>query len=384
VSWVFSIIFYLLFFCSLLESLKDNSFLEVVVSTRKTTANNMILSSTIDDEYYFDYYSKLPIHEAMLKDKVRSLAYKDAIFENKKDFEGKVVLDVGAGTGEKHELSNFLMLFQGFLSILAAKAGAKKVYAVEGGEITKIASKIIQENGLDDVITVIRGKIEEVELPEKVDLIISEWMGILLLFEGMLESVLVARDKWLKKDGKMYPSHADIYLSLLSDPTFYKENIDFWKDVYGISMSCVIPIVEKDRFTSVLNAKITPDSLISEPERVISIDCNTITIEELKQLKGDFCFESTRDGSWDGFEGHFSVHFSGTEKKITLSTSPQDPLTHWEQTKFLFEKRKTIKKGEKINGNFLLQSSLPQAKRHLFATISIEREGKREKLIFDY
>ena len=47
-------------------------------------------------------------------------------------------------------------------------------------------------------ITLIRGKIEEVTLPvEKVDIIISEWMGYCLFYESMLNSVLFARDKWL-------------------------------------------------------------------------------------------------------------------------------------------------------------------------------------------
>lgn len=48
------------------------------------------------------------------------------------------------------------------------------------------------------VITLIKGKIEEVELPiDKVDIIISEWMGYCLLYESMLDTVLFARDKWL-------------------------------------------------------------------------------------------------------------------------------------------------------------------------------------------
>ena len=49
---------------------------------------------------------------------------------------------------------------------------------------------------LGGVIEVIQGTIETVELPEKVDIIISEWMGYFLLRESMLDSVLVARDRW--------------------------------------------------------------------------------------------------------------------------------------------------------------------------------------------
>jgi hypothetical protein len=48
------------------------------------------------------------------------------------------------------------------------------------------------------VITIFNGKVEEVELPvEKVDIIISEWMGYCLFYESMLNTVIFARDKWL-------------------------------------------------------------------------------------------------------------------------------------------------------------------------------------------
>lgn len=79
-------------------------------------------------------------------------------------FNNKIVLDVGAGTG--------------ILSIFAAQAGAKHVYAVENANIAIHARKIIKENGFENKITVLKGKIEEIELPvDKVDIIISEWMG---------------------------------------------------------------------------------------------------------------------------------------------------------------------------------------------------------------
>lgn len=49
-------------------------------------------------------------------------------------------------------------------------------------------------------------QVEEVELPvEKVDIIISEWMGYCLFYESMLDTVLYARDKWLKEDGMLFP-----------------------------------------------------------------------------------------------------------------------------------------------------------------------------------
>lgn len=67
-------------------------------------------------EDYFDSYAHWGIHEEMLKDDVRTLSYRNSIYQNKHLFRDKVVLDVGCGTG--------------ILSMFCAKAGAKHVYGV--------------------------------------------------------------------------------------------------------------------------------------------------------------------------------------------------------------------------------------------------------------
>ena len=154
-----------------------------------------------EEDYYFDSYGHFNIHEEMIKDKVRTETYMKAIVDNPAIFKDKVVLDVGSGTG--------------ILSIFAARAGARRVYAIEKANISKFSRKIIEENGLSDRVIVIQGKVEEVEVPEKVDVIVSEWMGYFLLYEAMLDSVIFARDKWLKPGGKMFPDKATLYLALL-------------------------------------------------------------------------------------------------------------------------------------------------------------------------
>lgn len=124
----------------------------------------------------------------MIKDKVRTNSYKEAIEKNVSVFKNKIVLDIGCGTG--------------ILSIFAAKAGAKHVYGLEFADIADYAKAIVKKNKLEDKITIIKSKVEEAELPvKKVDIIISEWMGYFLIYESMLDTVLYARDKWLNKDG---------------------------------------------------------------------------------------------------------------------------------------------------------------------------------------
>ncbi len=80
---------------------------------------------------------------------------------------------------------------------------------------------------LGGVVEVIQGTIETVSLPEKVDIIISEWMGYFLLRESMLDSVLVARDRFLKPGGALYPSHARLYLALMRSQNTQQRVNDF-------------------------------------------------------------------------------------------------------------------------------------------------------------
>ena len=73
---------------------------------------------------------------------------------------------------------------------------AKKVYAVEASEVYSLATQLIEDNNLTNIVKVIHGRIEEIKLTEKVDIIISEWMGFYLFHESMLNSVLYGRDNW--------------------------------------------------------------------------------------------------------------------------------------------------------------------------------------------
>uniref|UniRef100_A0A8D1X809 type I protein arginine methyltransferase n=2 Tax=Eutheria TaxID=9347 RepID=A0A8D1X809_PIG len=162
-------------------------------SSEKPNAEDMT-----SKDYYFDSYAHFGIHEEMLKDEVRTLTYRNSMFHNRHLFKDKVVLDVGSGTG--------------ILCMFAAKAGARKVIGIECSSISDYAVKIVKANKLDHVVTIIKGKVEEVELPvDKVDIVISEWMGYCLFYESMLNTVLYARDKWLE---------VDIYTVKVEDLTF--------------------------------------------------------------------------------------------------------------------------------------------------------------------
>ena len=106
------------------------------------------------------------------------------------------------------------------------KAGAKHVIAVDMSTIIEKAREIVKVNGMADKITLLQGKMEEVELPfPKVDIIISEWMGYFLLYESMLDTVLYARDKYLAPGGLIFPDKATIFMAGIEDGEYKDEKI---------------------------------------------------------------------------------------------------------------------------------------------------------------
>lgn len=235
---------------------------------------------------FYRYYGQLSHQQNMLQDSVRTGTYYNAVCYNVKDFEGKVVLDVGTGSG--------------ILSLFAAQAGAKKVYAVECSGMVRYARRLVKENGLDEIIQVILGKVEEVELPEKVDVIISEPMGFFLVHERMLESYITARNRFLKPEGKMFPAIGVMYVSVFSDDGLYKEikgKSNFWnnEDFYGFDISTLKDDAQREAFNQPVVGYIPVETLITATTCTHQIDFEKDSLESLYhiQIPLEFCITVT-------------------------------------------------------------------------------------------
>jgi len=284
-------------------------------------------------DYYFDSYSHHGIHEEMLKDEVRTKTYQMAILNNSHLFKDKVVLDVGCGTG--------------ILSMFAAQAGAKHVYAVDCSSIIDQATKIVEKNGFQTKITLLKGKMEEVELPvEYVDIIISEWMGYFLLYESMLDSVLFARDKYLVSSGLMMPDKAMIYICGLEDAQIRQERIDFWDDVYGFDMSVIKDIALKEPIVDVVDCK----NVMTDISPILKLDILTCTKDDLAFTTA-FRLTANRNDFMHGIVAYFECAFTQVHKPIGWSTSPFSQYTHWKQTLFYLTDPLTVCEGETIEGS---------------------------------
>ena len=315
------------------------------------------------------------IHETMLKDTVRTDAYRDFIYGNKDLFKDKTVLDVGCGTG--------------ILSMFCAKAGAAKVIAVDNSNIIDKARLNVQANGLADKIQCLRGKVEEVKLPvERVDIIVSEWMGYCLLFEAMLDSVLWARDHYLAPGGLMVPSHCVLHIAPFSDDDFVMDNVDFWREVYGFDMSAMMEDIHKD----VQIRHFQPSVMVAPSTPFLTLPLHSIAVEDLTFSK-KFSLRLDKDASaLDGWAIWFDTFFlpsataplpgdskaeswkDSTGRSVAFTTGPYGKETHWKSGILLIKRnevaRHALQSGEDLTGSVAYAKPVGQNSRGLEISVS--------------
>ncbi|KAF8490349.1 S-adenosyl-L-methionine-dependent methyltransferase [Russula emetica] len=299
-----------------------------VPSTSAATSSESMTSG----DYYADSYAHFGIHEEMLKDTVRTGSYRAAIINNPHLFKDKTVLDVGCGTG--------------ILSMFAARAGASHVVGIDMSNIIDQAVKIVEANGFKDTITLVKGKLEDTELPIKqFDIIISEWMGYFLLYESMLDTVLEARDRYLKPGGLIFPDHATLYIAAIEDQEYKEEKINFWDNVYGFDFSCIKDIALREPLVDTVELK----AVATDPCILKRIDLTTAKKQDLT-FSAPFELLATRNDFVHAFLAWFDISFDCTHKKVSFSTGPHAKYTHWKQTVFYTPHTLRVSEGEKIVG----------------------------------
>eukprot|EP00897_Mesotaenium_endlicherianum_P007065 jgi/Mesen1/6387/ME000329S05556 len=334
---------------------------------------------------YFCTYAFLYHQKEMLSDRVRMEAYYKAVFRNARHFKDKVVLDVGTGSG--------------ILAIWAAKAGARKVYAVEATDMAQHAKKLVVSNNVGNIVEVIQGSVEDTDLPEKVDVIISEWMGYFLVRESMFDSVIAARDRWLKPDGIMYPSHARMWLAPMRSNLNEQKRHDFENSVrdwsafeqdtkyhFQVDMSVLTDAYETEQRKFFLQTSmwdnLFPHQIVGQSALVKEMDCKTASVAEIECIRSEFRMPMLPASSVvSGFAGWFDVQFKGSQENpadspVELTTAPSvEDTTHWGQQVFLLHPPVAVNPADTLCGTVNIARS---KHNHRLMDVSFEHRLQSE------
>jgi len=277
----------------------------------------------VDQERELESYSNLGTHREMLEDEVRTRAFREAIFQTCR---GQVVMEVGCGTG--------------ILSVFAAQAGALKVIAVEASpKMAEHAQEVVDHNGFAETVSVVSGYVEDVA--EEVDallqeanhgpevgVLISEWMGFMLVCEGMFPSVTFARDRWLMEGGCMIPQVCRVWAAPFSHKQLIDRVTGYWTTrPYGVDLSS-LACKALAQFLTQPVIEVVHETLAPAIELLI-LDCSKATAEEVEDQCLSFECSIAQAGPFHGFAVWFTCELV---PGISFSTGPETVSTHWSQT----------------------------------------------------
>lgn len=204
------------------------------------------------------------IHIRMLDDSVRTGFFLQAIKEVVQP--GDVVVDLGTGTG--------------VLAVAAAKAGAKKVYAIESTAIADAAELLIQANGCADRVELIRGLSTTVTLPERADVIVSEIIGNDPFDEHILPYMRDACARFLKPGGRILPQGLAVHLTpaktdadFCSEHLFTAESAAWWNKLYGFQFEALQEVCPVDALQiHVLADRVKGFEPLGPPTKLLEVD----------------------------------------------------------------------------------------------------------------
>ncbi|MXO91135.1 50S ribosomal protein L11 methyltransferase [Pontixanthobacter aquaemixtae] len=264
-------------------------------------------------------------HQVMLADIPRNVAYRRAIDRFAK---GKTILDIGTGTG--------------LLAMMAVRAGAKHVYAVDRNATkADLARDIISANGMSDKITVITKMSldldREADLGGGVDMVISELFSANVVGETLMQALAHAAEELTNPGATFVPERCAI-MGALAECKARPEVTD----VEGFDLSLLNERLKKDTMVSVPRGdkfqRGPAQSLydcVFEPDKPAPVKDKAFT-----QLVSD-------GGTVNGVMQWLRIHFA--DDIIYENPPGGDPLCHWGIRFEPFDEPRETSQGDRIN-----------------------------------
>lgn len=263
----------------------------------------------------------------MIADRARVAAYREAM--QRSITPGCVVLDIGTGTG--------------FFAMLACRLGAGKVYAVEPDDVIELARTIARDNGYAGRIEFIQDLSTRIDLPEPVDVVVSDLRTILPWFQHHVPTIADARARLLKPGGVLIPQQDVLWAAVVEMPELYARFVGHQAaDTDGFDMSAA-HAAATNVWTKV---HATPDQLLTEPCQWASLDYRTV---EDARAAGAVDVAITRPGTAHGVIAWFDATLVDG---VGFSNSPGQKPMLYGQAFFPWPEPVSVEAGDSVAVKF--------------------------------
>jgi len=232
----------------------------------------------------------------------RTLAFARALEANITP--GAVVLDIGCG--------------QGIMSLIACRAGARKVYAIEPDDVIQVARDAVADNGFSERIEFIQAFSTEIDLPEKVDGVVADLRGIMPLEGQSIVSVVDARDRLLKPGGWIIPRRDTVWTALSCCPALHSSLINTWDTSFKFDFSQA----RAQCINSFRGTRLKPEDLITPAQQWAVLDYTQI---DNPSVSGKMSWRIDRDATAHGVAAWYDCD---TADGFSFSNSPKMSAPH--------------------------------------------------------
>jgi type I protein arginine methyltransferase len=239
---------------------------------------------------------------SMVADQVRVDAYAKALRKTVK--EGSVVVEIGTGPG--------------IFAVLACQVGARRVYAIESGEIIQVAREVAAANGCADKIEFFEELSTCVTLPERADVVVSDLRGVLPPCECHIPAIADARRRFLAPGGTLIPRKDSVWAAIVEAPKAYGDFVDPWdRNPFDQDLTAARRLV----VNSTKKVRVNPEQLLTAPRLWAAFDYTTV---ENPDVRNTLQWIVERAGTGHGILAWFDADLA---EGIGFSNAPSAPET---------------------------------------------------------
>lgn len=239
----------------------------------------------------------------MISDRTRTTPFVEALRRAVRP--GTVVLDIGTGTG--------------IFALLACQFGAARVYAIEPDDAIEVAKLCARSIPGSDRIVWLQGFSTDMQLPERVDVVIGDLHGMLPMYNANIASLIDARRRHLKPGGQMIPER-DVVLAVPAQAPVEYANVESpWvRNDHHIDLGAGRAFVANSLWRA-RSEPAAPEDLLSSPCIWGEIDYSST---ESPNLDGEMQWRIERPGTLHGLYVWFDARVA---EGLGYSNAPDLP-----------------------------------------------------------